>query len=277
MTDVTDVTDVADLTQTAGVEFEHVLVKTSPPVGRLTLNRPDRRNALSLAHMREVIAALATLRDDPEVQVVVLEGAGPAFSAGHDLGEMMDRDMAFYRELFDACTEMMEAIHRVPQPVIAKVHGVATAAGCQLVAACDLAVAADDARFATPGVKIGLFCSTPMVPISRAVGRKRALEMLFTGEFVDAATAVDWGLINRAVPAADLDSAVDELVGRITRFSPAVIGIGKEAFYTQIELDEHRAYDHTKAVMSTNAAAADAQEGMGAFLDKREPQWPGRG
>jgi enoyl-CoA hydratase/carnithine racemase len=169
----------------------------------------------------------------------------------------------------------METIHRLPQPVIAKVHGMATAAGCQLVAACDLAVAAEDARFATPGVKIGLFCSTPMVPLSRAIGRKRALEMLLTGRPVDAATALDWGLVNRVVAEEGLDAEVDALVDAIARSSPLTVGIGKEAFYSQIELDEHRAYDLTKAVMAMNARADDAQEGMSAFLEKRPPEWRG--
>ena len=258
------------------MEFEHLLLKIDGPSARLTLNRPERRNALSLALMREVVAALEAAAAMPEVRVVVIDGAGPVFSAGHDLGEMVGRDAAFYAELFDVCTVMMETIQRVPQPVIAQVHGVATAAGCQLVAACDLAVATDGARFATPGVKIGLFCSTPMVPISRAVGRKRAMEMLLTGAMVDAATAADWGLVNRAVPADQLDATVDGLVDAITSSSPMTVGIGKAAFYTQIELDEHRAYDHTKAVMTANALAGDAQEGIGAFLEKRTPQWTGR-
>src|SRR6266536_1473763 len=204
------------------------------------------------------------------------DGAGPVFSAGHDLSEMIGRELGFYQRLFDVCTELMETIHRVPQPVIAKVHGVATAAGCQLVAACDLAVAAIDARFATPGVKIGLFCSTPMVPVSRAVGRKRALELLLTGEPIDAATAADWGLVNRVVPAEQLDAAVQELVAAVARSSPLTVGIGKEAFYAQLELDEHAAYGLTKSVMSANSLAADAQEGMCAFLEKRPPMWTGR-
>jgi enoyl-CoA hydratase/carnithine racemase len=169
----------------------------------------------------------------------------------------------------------METIHRLPQPVIARVHGTATAAGCQLVAACDLAVAADGARFATPGVKIGLFCSTPMVPLSRAIGRKRALDMLLTGQPIDAATALDWGLVNRVVLEDALDAEVEALVAAIARSSPLTVGIGKEAFYTQIELDEHRAYDLTKAVMAMNARADDAQEGMCAFLEKRPPEWRG--
>lgn len=241
------------------------------PVTHLSLNRPERRNALSAELMRELIEQLSSLND--ESQVVVISGAGPAFSAGHDLGEMIDRDPAFYTELFDVCVELMSLIHRTPQPVIARVHGVATAAGCQLVAACDLAVAADVATFATPGVRIGLFCSTPMVPISRAIGRKRAMQMLLTGEVIDAATAVDWGLVNVAVPAEELDTAVDDLVDKIVRFSPAVIGIGKEAFYAQIDLDEAGAYSFTRSVMASNAAHPDAQEGMSAFLEKRQPEW----
>jgi enoyl-CoA hydratase/carnithine racemase len=224
--------------------------------------------------MEELIDALDRIGANGEVRAVVIEGAGVAFSAGHDLSEMVGRDLPFYQRLFDVCTELMEKIHRLPQPVIAKVHGIATAAGCQLVAACDLAVASDDARFATPGVKIGLFCSTPMVPLSRAIGRKRALEMLLTGELVDASTALDWGLVNRVVPPEDLDDAVAELVDAIARSSPLTVGIGKEAFYAQVELDEHRAYELTKAVMSMNSMAADAQEGIGAFLEKRPARQP---
>jgi enoyl-CoA hydratase/carnithine racemase len=255
--------------------YEHLLVEEEPPAARITLNRPEKRNALSLALMEELIAALEAVAASSEVRAIVVEGAGPAFSAGHDLSEMIDRDLPFYQRLFDVCTELMETIHRVPQPVIARVHGVATAAGCQLVAACDLAVAAAEARFGTPGVKIGLFCSTPMVPLSRAVGRKRALELLLTGEQIDAATALDWGLVNRVVPAEELDGAVAALVERVARSSPLTVAIGKEAFYAQVELDEHSAYDLTKSVMAMNAAAGDAQEGMSAFLEKREPTWKG--
>ena len=256
-------------------KFEHLLVEEESPAARITLNRPDKRNALSLELMEEVIAALEALGDSPDVRAIVVEGAGPAFSAGHDLGEMVGRERAFYDRLFDVCTVLMETIHRVPQPVIAKVHGIATAAGCQLVAACDLAVAAEGTRFATPGVKIGLFCSTPMVPVSRAVGRKRALELLLTGEPIDAATALEWGLVNRVVPAEQLEETVSELVAKIARSSPLTVGIGKEAFYAQIDLDEHGAYDLTKGVMTSNSLAADAQEGMSAFLEKREPSWKG--
>jgi enoyl-CoA hydratase/carnithine racemase len=256
-------------------EFRTVLVERDGVLARITLNRPEKRNALSLELMEELIAALESVGGDNEARAIVVEGAGPAFSAGHDLSEMVGRELPFYQRLFDVCTVMMETIHRVPQPVIAKAHGVATAAGCQLVAACDLAVAASDARFATPGVKIGLFCSTPMVPLSRAIGRKRALEMLLTGDLIDAETARDWGLVNNVVPPEELDGAVAELVEKIARSSPLTVGIGKEAFYSQIELDEHRAYDLTKSVMAMNSLAGDAQEGMCAFLEKREPTWRG--
>ena len=225
--------------------------------------------------MQELRGVLQAIGERPAVRAVVLEGAGVAFSAGHDLSELVGRDLPYYQRVFDTCTELMETIHKIPQPVIAKVRGIATAAGCQLVAACDLAVAADGARFATPGVKIGLFCSTPMVPLSRAIGRKRALEMLLTGAPISATTAMDWGLLNRVVPEAELDEAVDALVAAIGHSSPLTVAIGKEAFYEQIELDEHRAYDLTKSVMSMNAMAADAQEGICAFLDKRPPEWTG--
>ena len=252
-----------------------LLLTVEGPATRVTLNRPEKRNALSLELMEELIGALRTLGANPDVRAIVIAGAGPVFSAGHDLGEMVGRDLAFYQQLFDVCTELMETIHQVPQPVIASVHGVATAAGCQLVASCDLAVAAQDARFATPGVKIGLFCSTPMVPLSRAIGRKRSLEMLLTGDFVDAATARDWGLVNRVVAADALDDTVAELVEKVARSSPLAVAIGKEAFYAQVELDEHRAYDLAKTVMAMNATAGDAQEGIGAFLEKRPPTWTG--
>jgi enoyl-CoA hydratase/carnithine racemase len=265
---------VLETTETASAG--PVLVRRDGPEARITLNRPAQRNALSIELMRDVIAALEELGADPSVRVIVVDAAGPAFCAGHDLGEMAGRDLPFYQHVFDVCTEMMQALHRVPQPVIARVHGIATAAGCQLVASCDLAVAADDARFATPGVKIGLFCSTPMVPLSRAVGRKRALEMLLTGTPIDAATALDWGLLNRVVPADALDATIAELVAAIARSSSLTVGIGKRAFHDQIDLDEARAYDLTKTVMAMNMLAADAQEGIGAFLEKREPTWTGR-
>jgi enoyl-CoA hydratase/carnithine racemase len=253
-----------------------VLVRADGPVARLTLNRPDKRNALSLELMEQLIASLHRLSEDADVRVIVIDAVGPVFSAGHDLSEMVGRDVPFYQRLFDVCTELMETIHRLPQPVIAKVEGMATAAGCQLVAACDLAVATHEARFATPGVKIGLFCSTPMVPLSRAIGRKRALEMLLTGRPISAETAREWGLVNHVVAADTIEDELSAIVGAIVASSPLTVGLGKEAFYAQIELDEHRAYDLTKAVMAMNARADDAQEGMCAFLEKRPATWARR-
>ena len=242
----------------------------------LTLNRPRQRNALSRALMNRLIEALAELANDSEVRVVVLGGAGPAFCAGHDLSEMVGLDLDAYRGIFATCTRLMTAIHQLPQPVIARVHGIATAAGCQLVAACDLAVSSSAARFATPGVKIGLFCSTPMVEVSRAVGRKRALEMLLTGQAIDADTAADWGLVNRVVAPEELEQSTRALALQIAAASPLTVRMGKRAFYDQIDVGLDAAYAHAQDVMSHNAAAEDAQEGMGAFLDKREPVWRGR-
>jgi enoyl-CoA hydratase/carnithine racemase len=242
-------------------------------VTRIALDRPERRNALGLALMQQMLDALHTLTETTEV--VVVEATGPVFSAGHDLSEMVARDAAFYDQLFAVCTELMLAVHDIPQPVIAKVHGGATAAGCQLVAACDLAVASEDAWFATPGVKIGLFCSTPMVPLTRVIGRRRALHMLLTGQSIDARTALDWGLVNDVVPAAELDATVDALVAQILCFSPRVVGLGKRMFYDQIDVGEEAAYELAKVVMAANAANADAQEGISAFLEKRDPKWSG--
>jgi enoyl-CoA hydratase/carnithine racemase len=258
-----------------GTEYRNLLVTGDDAAARITLNRPEKRNALSLELMEELISALREASARAATRAVVIEGAGTVFSAGHDLSEMIGRDEAFYRELFEVCTVMMETIHELPQPVIAKVHGIATAAGCQLVAACDLAVAADGARFGTPGVKIGLFCSTPMVPVSRAVGRKRAMQLLLTGEPIDAATALDWGLINRVVGADELEPAVVELVEAIARSSSYTVATGKRAFYAQVDRAEHDAYEHCKIVMADNALADDAQEGMNAFLEKRAPTWRG--
>jgi len=242
----------------------------------LTLNRPERRNALSLSMMLEAIACLDEIGRDRQIRAVILAAAGNVFCAGHDLSEMTGRDINEYRRIFDVCTELMTRIQSIPQPVIAEVQGIATAAGCQLVAACDLAVAAEEARFATPGVKIGLFCTTPMVALTRAIGRKRALEMLLTGEFVDARTAAEWGLVNRVVAAADLRAESRQLAAKIAAASSLVVAIGKQAFYTQIDLDQPKAYAYAKEVMSMNALAADAQEGLGAFLGKRPPCWTGK-
>jgi enoyl-CoA hydratase/carnithine racemase len=254
---------------------ENLRVTRDGPAARIVLNRPEKRNALSLELIEEMITALGDVCADRTTQAVVIEGSGPAFSAGHDLGEMIGRDEAFYRHLFDRCTVMMEMLHDLPAPVIAKVHGIATAAGCQLVAACDLAVAASGTRFATPGVKIGLFCSTPMVPVSRAVGRKRAMQLLLTGQPIDASTALEWGLINRVVAFEELERAVVELVEAIAHSSPHTIALGKQAFYDQVDRDEAAAYEHSSVVMTENALAHDAQEGMTAFLEKRTPVWRG--
>jgi enoyl-CoA hydratase/carnithine racemase len=260
----------------SGTDHRTLLVRADGPAVRIVLNRPEKRNALSLELIEEMIGALGEVSMRQATRVIVIEGSGPAFSAGHDLSEMIGRDREFLAHLFDRCTAMMETIQQLPQPVIAKVHGIATAAGCQLVAACDLAVAAEGTRFATPGVKIGLFCSTPMVPVSRAVGRKRAMQMLLTGEAIDAATALDWGLVNQVVPAEELDAAVNHLVEAIARSSSYTVALGKQAFYDQVDRAESDAYEHTKAVMTENALAADAQEGMTAFLHKRAPNWTGR-
>jgi enoyl-CoA hydratase/carnithine racemase len=258
------------------IKLENALVTREGPVAVITLNRPERRNALSLGLMRELIASLDRLASDRDTRAIVLAAAGKVFCAGHDLSEMTGRDIGEYRQIFDVCSELMLKIQAIPQPVIAEVQGVATAAGCQLVAACDLAVAAEEAWFATPGVKIGLFCTTPMVALTRAIGRKRALRMLLTGEPVDARTAAEWGLINEVVPAAELPAATRKLAAKVAEASPLVVGIGKQAFYTQIDLDTPKAYAYAKEVMSLNAMAADAQEGIGAFLGKRAPCWRGK-
>ncbi|MGH9782801.1 MAG: enoyl-CoA hydratase [Terriglobia bacterium] len=238
----------------------------------VTLNRPERRNALSLELMQELLDCLATL--DKDVRAVILAAAGKVFCSGHDLSEMTGRDVAAYRELFDVCSELMQKIQSIPQPVIAEVQGVATAAGCQLVASCDLAVASGEASFATPGVRIGLFCTTPMVALTRAIGRKRALEMLLTGNPIDAATAAEWGLVNRVVPASELRSESRRLACRIAEASALTVAIGKQAFYSQIDLDQPKAYAYAKEVMTMNSLAGDAQEGIAAFLEKRTPRWP---
>jgi enoyl-CoA hydratase/carnithine racemase len=241
---------------------------------RLTLNRPAARNALSLVLMAELGQALARTARNREVRVVVIAGAGPAFCAGHDLRELRaDPRRETYERTFALCSELMLAITRLPQPVVAEVHGVATAAGCQLVATCDLAVAAEEARFATPGVNIGLFCSTPMVALSRAVGRKPAMEMLLTGDLVDAATAKAIGFVNRIVPRAELRTATLALAQQIAAKSALTVAIGKEAFYRQAELGLADAYRYAAQVMTRNMLAADAAEGIDAFLDKRQPLW----
>ncbi len=250
-----------------------IAVEREGEVAVLTMKRPEKRNALSLQMMRELDAALAELATEREVRAVVLRGEGAAFSAGHDLRELVGRDVETYREIFDACVALMTRIQTVPQPVIAEVANVATAAGCQLVAACDLAVASTQASFATPGVRIGLFCSTPMVALTRAIGRKRAMEMLLTGDAIDAPTALSWGLVNRVVAPDELHDVTVALARRIASASRGIVALGKAAFYAQIDLDQARAYDYTKAVMTSNALEPDAAEGIAAFLERRKPAW----
>ncbi len=253
----------------------YVLVERSGPVARVVLDRPERRNPLSLQMMREATAAIRELGADQSCGVVVITGSGPALSAGHEIGEMVERTLEQEREIFSTCVDLMESIQAIRQPVIAEVQGHAVAAGCQLVATCDLAVAVDSARFGTPGVKIGLFCSTPMVAVSRNIGRKRAMQMLLTGQTIDASTAVEWGLINESVPAERLRARVDELATSIADASPLTLEIGKQAFYRQIDLPQDEAYAEMAETMATNAVTCDAQEGMTAFLEKRAPEWRG--
>lgn len=252
-----------------------LLTQTQDGIATLTLNRPDKRNALSKSLLHELHASLISLSDDTRVRVVVLAANGPAFCAGHDLSEMIGCAESEYHELFSLCSQVMQQFRRLPQPVIARVQGLATAAGCQLVAACDLAVAVETATFATPGVKIGLFCTTPMVPLVRAIPPKPALEMLLTGKPISAQQALQWGLVNRVVPVGQLDQAVQELAAAILSSSPLTIRLGKAAFYDQLSLDEPTAYERATEVMTDNACRQDAQEGMAAFLHKRKPTWKG--
>jgi enoyl-CoA hydratase/carnithine racemase len=252
--------------------FEHILVARSGDFATVTMNRPERRNALSLAHMQELITALRQIGDSDALGIV-LAGNGPVFCAGHDFADVVDGDLVAVRSLLVTCTELMTLIQQVPQPVVARVHGLATAAGCQLVASADLAVASETAGFAAPGGKGGWFCHTPMVAIARNVGRKRAAEMALSGETIDARTALDWGLVNRVVPAGQLDSATADLLERVTRGSAESKGIGKQALYAQIDLDQPKAYAYAVEVMAATSQLPDAREGMRAFLGKRKPHW----
>lgn len=258
------------------MDYQYLRHELEGETAIVTLNRPERRNALSLDLMLELMYVLGEIARDDKIRAVILAAAGKAFSAGHDLNEMVDREESYYRRLFDTCAALMQKIQTIPQPVIAEVQGVATAAGCQLVATCDLAIASDAAKFATPGVNIGLFCSTPMVALTRAIGRKHAMEMLLTGDMIDAKCAAEWGLVNRAVPAAELATATRELAGKIAQASSHVVSIGKRAFYDQIETDQRTAYEKAKQVMTMNSLAEDAQEGISAFLGKRPPVWAGK-
>jgi enoyl-CoA hydratase/carnithine racemase len=255
------------------MDTQLVLCDVSDRIAILTLNHPEKRNALSRAMLESLKVHLARIAADGNVKVVILRAAGPVFSAGHDLRELVGGDEKEYASLFALCTEVMEAIRNLPQPVIAQVHGVATAAGCQLAATCDLVVAAEDASFATPGVRIGLFCTTPGVALTRAVTPKKAMEMLLTGSAMNAREAEQAGLVNRVVPAARLAEETMKLAQQICAASSYTMALGKKAFYEQLPLDRPAAYEVAQKVMVENAIAADAQEGMRAFLEKRAPKW----
>jgi enoyl-CoA hydratase/carnithine racemase len=254
------------------MSYDHLLVKRDLDIVTITLNRPEKRNALALGVMRELIAAFGEAGES-DARGVILAANGPVFSAGHNFADMAGASMTEARRLFEVCTEMMDTIQAIPQPVCAKVHALATAAGCQLVASCDLAVAAEEAAFAIPGGKGGLFCHTPLVAVARNLGRKRALEMALTGDPIDARTAAEWGLVNRVVPAAELDNATWDLVTRAGRGSAESKGLGKQGFYAQIGLDQAAAYQYAITLMAAAAVTPDAQEGIAAFLQKRPAKY----
>ena len=252
-----------------------VLLEKDPPICWLTLNRPELRNALSLEMINSIRGALDEVEKDPRISILVIRGNGPVFSAGHDLREMRSKreSLGELRELFTECNKMMLKLHELPQPVIAQVHGIATAAGCQLVAACDLAIAETGARFATPGVKLGIFCTTPMIPLVRVIGRRRAMEMLLTARFVSAEEALQFGLVNKVVPPEKLAEETRNWALQLAQASPFVLSLGKHAFYSQVDLDERSAYGYAKEVIAINCMTEDAFEGMSAFIEKRNPVW----
>lgn len=258
------------------MSYDNLKYDVDGRIGTITLNRPEKRNALSLELLQELSDLLTRICEDKNARVVIIRGEGKIFCAGHDISQLVNHEMAFYRAVFGTCVEVMEKIQRLPQPVIGQVHGVATAAGCQLVAACDLAVAAEDAFFGTPGVKIGLFCTTPAVPLVRAIGRKRALEMLLTGRMISAHEAQQYGLINKTVPGDQLAAKTTALAQQIAEASPLTLSMGKVAFYTQVNLADFQAYDYAQQAIVNNLFAEDAQEGLSAFLEKRKPTWKGR-
>lgn len=252
--------------------YEHILVQHDGPTATVTMNRPKRRNALSLAHLTELLNAITTVGNS-DVTGLILAGNGPVFSAGHDFGDIDGADLAAMQQLVGTCSDVMLALRSIPQVTIARVHALATAAGCQLVAACDLAVAAQSAAFAVPGGKGGWFCTTPMVAVGRAVPLKRAVEMAFTGDPVDAAKAADWGLINAAVPDHELVDATNTLLARATRGSAASKAIGKQALYAQLDMPLTDAYRYATGVMAEASQTPDAREGVRSFLDKRPARW----
>jgi enoyl-CoA hydratase/carnithine racemase len=256
--------------------YEEILYSTKGPVGYLTLNNPEKINALSKKMIGEIIHALDEIAEDESIKVLVIRGAGKHFCAGHYMAEMIDKGVKEYKFIFDQCSKMMQMIHEIPQPVIAQVQGIASAAGCQLVAWCDLAVAEEGARFATPGVKIGLFCTTPMVAVTRAIGRKAAMEMLLTGRYFPANEARDLGLVNRVVPLKNLEAATDTLALQIADASRFVLAIGKQGFYAQVDQPDSNAMHYAKHTITMNLSAEDAQNGIDAFLNKKTPVWQDR-
>jgi enoyl-CoA hydratase/carnithine racemase len=274
----TSISQPCFFTRTIMTDTQFLLRHTEDGVTTLTMNRPQARNSLSLGMIQALLAAFDELRQDAHTHVVILAGNGPAFCAGHDLKELKNEQYAraYTEELFAECARLMQAIVGLPKPVIAQVHGIATAAGCQLVASCDLAVAADDARFATPGVNIGLFCSTPMVALSRNVSHKHAMQMLLSGDLIDAQTAWRFGLVNELAPADELSGRTWALARKIAGKSPLTLSIGKEAYYRQAEMSLADAYDYTRKVMVDNLDAQDAREGIAAFIEKRTPTWCGQ-
>jgi enoyl-CoA hydratase/carnithine racemase len=253
--------------------YKLVMFEKEKAIGTITLNQPEKRNALSLDMLRELSLLLDEIKEKDDVKALIIRGAGKVFCSGHNITEMLGQGMADYREIFEVCSGVMMKLQSLPQPVIAQVHGIATAAGCQLVAACDLAVAEEGTLFGTPGVRLGFFCSTPAIPLVRAVGRKRALEMLFTGRMISAREAEQYGLVNKVVPAADLEKETRAMAEKIAEASLLTLGIGKGAFYTQVNLADEQAYAHGNQVMVANLFAEDAIEGLKAFLEKRKPVW----
>lgn len=256
--------------------YEEITCTAKDAIAVLTLNNPRRANALSIRMVAEITDALGTVAEDESIKVLILRAEGGHFCAGHDLNEMLEGGIRDYQHIFDRCTRMMRRIHELPQPVIAQVQGIATAAGCQLAAWCDLAVAEENARFATPGVKIGLFCTTPMTAITRAIGRKAAMEMLLTGRYFSAAEAKELGLVNRVVPLEDLAAETQKLAADIAQASRFVLALGKEAFYAQVDQSDDKALDYATRTIAMNLTAEDAQNGIRAFIEKKTPQWRNR-
>ncbi len=255
------------------MNYQNILFNAEGKIGYITLNRPEKRNPLSLEMLQEITRLLIEIGREQKVHAVVVRGAGKVFSAGHDLREIAGGSPQEVLNVFQACGETMRSIRDIPQPVIAQVHGIATAGGCQLVAACDLAVAAEDALFSTPGARIGFFCTTPSVFLSRNIGRKKAMEMLFTADFISAGEALTHGLVNKVVPPGELEQATRKLAEKIAGYSLSAIGLGKKAFYRQINMEDFMAFDYATEVMALSSTTGDAREGITAFLEKREPRW----